>query len=523
MQSTLYGKDRIKIIYVRPPYYYWPIINKSDNYLAPLNLPTIAAYIREKVDGVEQRIIDCMPLEIGYKTLYRMLEEEKPDIVGIGDMICYHEEGAKTLALAKQINPQCVTVAGGPFFSHMAEYSLKKFPQIDFIVKYEGEETFRELIEYLREGKELSHVRGIAYREGDRIVETRPRPLIQDLDSLPIPAYDMIPIEKYSPVGMLWRKAITIQGSRGCPYNCDFCTWSATEGEHILDENGKIKLIPRIRMKSPERAVEEVALLYEKYGIDYLFWVDATWNFDIQWLDKFSTEIIRRKYKIGWWAFTRADLMLEQEKAGVLEKMVKAGLRHCLFGAERGDQYELEALGKHKTTPDAFYECCRLLEKKYPQVFRQACFLVGIADDTPKRLEYLSKYTRDTHVDFAAIHPYMPYPGTPSFEKYKDLIEEWDFTKWDMFYPVMRTKHMSREEVAAWAKKISMEFINKQPWRYIKGMLSPHLLRRRLHWWFAFAFMRVYIRDIYLALKGEKKFEGYAGVQKLWKPDWYDS
>jgi len=512
-----------KILLVRPPYYYWPIINKSDNFLAPLNLPTLGAYLREKMDNVEVKVVDCMPEQIGFASLKRIMEEEHPDVVGVGDMICFHKEGMKTLALAKEIDPECITLAGGPFFSHMAEYALSNCPQLDYVVKYEGEETTRDLLETLRQGKDATKVRGIAYRDGGKVVETPPRPLIEDLDSLPIPAYDLIPMHKYSPVGMLWRRAATVQASRGCPYACDYCTWTVTEGEYSEDADGKVQFTPRIRMKSPARMIQEIELLYEKYGTRYLFWVDATWNYDIEWLDEFSSELIRRNYDIGWWAFTRADLMLEQEKAGVLEKMVKAGLRHCLFGAERGTQEGLDTVGKYGTTPDDFVQCCHLLERKYPEVFRQACFLVGLADDTPQALDDLFEYILETHVDFAAIHAFMPYPGTPSFEKCKHLIEEWDYSKWDMFYPVMRTEHMSREAIAAHTKKLNLEFVRRQPLRYLKGMFSRHLLRRRLHWWFAYSFGRVIMRDLIKSALRRKAFEGYAGVQSLWKPEWYDS
>jgi len=523
MKIPLSGKDKIKLVYVRPPSHLWPIINESDNFLPPLNFPSLAAYIRRETVDIEQKIIDCMPHKIGWKTLYRVLKEENPDVVCVGDMIIYAHEGMRVLEMAKQINPNVVTIAGGVFHSHVPEHSLKEWPQLDLIVRYEGEETLRELLDALRNEEDLNSVRGIAFREEDSIVETDPRPLIEDLDSLPIPAYDMIPLNKYAPFGMLWPKAVSIQSNRGCPYICEFCSWSATEGEHFLDEKGEVRFRPRIRLKSPERTVEEVSLLYEKYGVRYLFWVDATWNFDTKWLDTFSTELIRRKYRLGWWAFTRADLLLKQEEAGVLDKMVKAGLRHCLFGAERSDQGGMDEIGKDKMTADHFMQASHLLERKYPEVFRQACFLVGIPSETPASLAHLTDYIMKSHVDFPAIHPIMPYPGTPAFTKFKGLIEEWDFAKWDMFEPVIKPRNMTRDEVAEHARQINLDFIMRAPHRYIRGMFSRHKMRRRLSWWFLFSISRLVGRDLFLALLGRKKFEGFAGVNRLWKPSWYDS
>ncbi|MBM4353459.1 MAG: radical SAM protein [Deltaproteobacteria bacterium] len=522
MKNPLHGKDRIKLLYIRPPSHLWPIINESDNFLPPLNFPSLAAYIRRETTGIEQKIIDCMPHKIGWKSLYKVLADEKPDVVAVGDMIVYAHEGMRACRMAKELNPQVVTIGGGVFHSHMPEYSFNTFPHLDYIVRYEGEETLRELLETLRDGKDVGKVRGIAYRKGDKVVETPPRPLIEDLDSLPIPAYDMIPIEKYAPFGMLWPKAVTVQSNRGCPYTCEFCSWSVTEGEHYVGKDGKVAFRPRIRLKSPERMVEEVALLYEKHKVRYLFWVDATWNFDSRWLDKFCSELIRRRYKLGWWAFVRADLMLQQEKAGVLKKMVKAGLRHCLFGAERSDEAGMKEIGKDKATADHFFQASHLLEKKYPEVFRQACFLVGLPSETSESIAHLSQYVRDSHVDFPAIHPIMPYPGTPAFDRFKDRIREWDFSKWDMFFPIVEPYRMTRDQVSEYAKQINLDFINKNPQRYIAGMFSPHPIRRRLYWWFLISIGRVVGRDLVLSLLGKKQFEGFSGINRLWKPSWYD-
>ena len=523
MLASLKGRQKIKVIYIRPPYWYWPLFSESDNALPPLAFPVLAAYIREKLPNVEQKIVDCMVEGFGYKTLRGILQEYKPDVVCLGHMICYHEEDMRTARMAKELNPNCIVVGGGTFFSHMVEYAMDKSPELDIIVRYEGEETFRELLEFLMAGRDLADVLGIVYRQGDRVMKNHPRPLIKDLGSLPLPAYEMIPVTKYSPAGLAWKRAITIQGNRGCPFACDFCSWTAMESEHKMDENGKITFKPGIRLKDPVRVADEVGMLYNDYGIRFLFWVEGTWNYSVEWLDTFSSELIRRKYTdLGWFSFFRPDMGLIQEKKGVLEKMVRAGLRYLLMGAERGDQAELEGLGKRNTNVDSFREVNILFEKKYPEVFRQCTFIAGMHDDTPEKLERLHQYTLTVPFDFGAIHPYMPYPGTPGFEKYDHLIEERDYTKWDMLYPVMRTETMSREEVADWCNRIQQDFVLQRKARFARGLLSPHLLRRRMHWWFLYNFSRLAARDAAASVMGMKKFKGMAGVQNLLKPSFYE-
>ncbi|HOZ45766.1 MAG TPA: radical SAM protein, partial [Candidatus Hydrogenedentes bacterium] len=452
-----------------------------------------------------------------------ILEEEQADIVGVGDMICYYKEGMRVVELAKQANPNCVTIAGGTFFSHTVEFVLGNFPELDYIVRYEGEETLRDLIETLRAGNDPADVKGIAYRDGDRVCVTPPRPLIENLDDLPIPAYDLIPVDKYSPRGVMFRNSMTIQASRGCPFGCEFCTWSYTEGERTLGPDGQVVFTPRIRRKSPQRMIEEIAVLYEKYGVRHLVWVDGTFNSDTQWQDEFSSEILRRKYKLTSWGFYRADLMLDQEEAGVLEKMVQAFVTHCFFGAERGEQTDLDILGKKGISPDTLTRCCHMLERKYPHVVRQTTVLIGIPDETPKKLKNLSRYVRDLHVDFLGVHGIMPYPGTPAYNKYKDIVEEWDYSKWDMFFPVMPAKDMSRAQIAHWSHEISLDFIRKQPLRYLRGMFSRYRLRRRLHWWIAGTVAWLIARDFVASIMGKKQFEGFAGVQNLRRPEWYNS
>ncbi|MDP8222567.1 MAG: radical SAM protein [Candidatus Lernaella stagnicola] len=521
--TALRGKERIHLLLVRPPSYMWPIINESDNFLLPLGFPCLAAYLRERMVGVDIEIIDCPPLRIGWKMLEKLIRDKQPDVVGVGDMICYMHEGMRLVRMAKQINPEIVTVGGGHFHSALPDYSLANYPELDFVVRWEGEESFRQLLEALREGTALSTVGSLAFREGDRVVKTAPVPLIDPLDTLPMPAYDLAPINKYAPFGILWPKAITIQGQRGCPYKCNFCSWSYLEGDHVLDTAGE-HLIPRLRQKSPGRILEEIDLLYNEYGVRYLFWVDATWNYDSGIMETLAEGILSRGYKLGWWAFCRPDILLQQHDTGVLRKMVDAGLSHVLMGAERGEEEDMVVIGKHDHKQDSILHISRLLESEYPSVFRQATWMTGLPNDTPEKLKRLGRYARDTHLDFAAFHPFMPYPGTKIWEEYKDspLLEETDFSKYDMFYPVMRSRAMNRREIAKATERLSLDFVGKQPWRYLRGMFSPVRIRRRLHWWFAVSMVRVVLLDLWHALLGRRTFAGFAAVSKLWKPTWYD-
>lgn len=524
LSPSLEGRSRLKIVYIRSPRHYWPILNESDNFLVPLAYPTLAGYIRQHMPDVQQEILDCCVAQMGYASLRRWLIAHQPDVVCIGEKVVYAHEALRTFQLAREVLPNAVLIAGGQFFTHMTEYSFQAVPGLNFIVKYEGEATFLDLLQTLRRGGDPSQVAGIAYHHDGRTVETIPRPLIEDMDTLPFPAYDLAGIERYAPFGKLWPRAVTVQRSRGCIDECKFCSWWVQEGE--LRWNGeKWQARKKVRSKSPQRMVEEIAWLYETYNVRYLFWVDATWNMDDAWLNEFCDEVIRRQYQLGWWAFFRVDRVQEQHKNGTLRKMVDAGLRHVLVGVERSETQDVESLAKHRYTRERTKEAFAILARDYPEVFRQGTFITGLPEDDEQSIKGLVDYALECNLDFAAFHPLTPFPGTPLYEEtIRDpKMEEFDFSRFDMFYPVMRTNHLSREQVAEYTTWCQQNFVGKNPARFFSRLASPYPVRRRLHWWFLFAISRVLAQDLILSAAGRKQFQGFAGVNSLWKPQWYET
>lgn len=521
----LRGKKRIKVLFVRPPHHYWPIINQSDNFLIPLNYPTLAAWIRDKCDFVDVEILDCCVEQIGYSSLVGEILRRRPDVVGIGEKVVYCHDAMRAFEVVKETLPDCVTVAGGHIFTHEPEWSLRECSAIDYVLRFEGEIAFQEFLEKARAGGKAEDCRSLCWLEDDEMKWTQLAPAVKDLDELPPPAFDLMPVRKYSPFGLLWPRAATIQRGRGCVDTCSFCSWIAMENKHELDASGVPSSESWYRSKSVEKVLEEIDILYHQHGVRYLFWVDATWNVNDAWLNEFCDEIIRRKYDLGWWAFTRYDLLPRQHKNGTLRKMVDAGLRHVLVGVERVQNDGLGWLNKHRYGEDKAITTFHMLRDHYPEVFRQGTFISGIRTDTAEDIQGLLHHAHECDLDFAAFHPCTPFPGTPLYQeaKSKGWIEEPHFSNYDMFYPVMATEHLSREEVAHWTTWCQQNFVQRKPWRYATRMFSPHDVRRRLHWWFFFAIGRVMMQQAVNHVAGSEKFQGFAGVNKLWKPAWYDA
>ncbi|MBU1088032.1 MAG: cobalamin-dependent protein, partial [Candidatus Omnitrophica bacterium] len=172
---------KMKVLLIRSPRYYWPFINEYDNFLLPQSLPCLAAALRQS--GVSVKVIDCMPMKMGWKSLESYIKSENPDIVGVGDSeSMYSNEAIRVFKIAKALNPKVITVAGGAHFSNLAHESLNEFP-IDFIVQGEGETTFVELVNELsKTNPDFKSINGIVFKQSDRIVETSPRKLIENLD-----------------------------------------------------------------------------------------------------------------------------------------------------------------------------------------------------------------------------------------------------------------------------------------------------------------------------------------------------
>jgi len=517
-----------KILLVRPPRYLWPFINESDNFLLPLGLPCIAAAIRNKFSHIEVKIVDCPPLKIGWNSLKKIIMIENPDIIGAGEEALYHEEAVRLFRLAKEINSSIITIGGGHFFSWMIEHSLNNYP-VDIIVRFEGEETIVDLISALQNQNDLSNVNGIAYKNNDRIIKTPLRPLIKNLDMTPLPAYDLMPMGRYSPFGYLWPQSATIEHSRGCIDRCNFCSlWTFWGNKNKTDiEQGELDVLPKYRTKSVERTLEEVDILYKKYNRRYLIWADPTFNVEAKWTDEFCEKLLKRNYKdLHWWAFLRADFALRDEHLGILNKMVRAGMVHPLIGVERECTEDLRKIRKSVYTREMVKEIFSIFKNKYPQVFRQGTFVTCLPFDTRESMLKLVDYAKEIHIDYPAFHPVAPVPGTYLYQMAKEnnILEEKEFSRYDWSTPVMRSlTGLTRDDFAKLNMELNKRYVLYRPHWLIRGLFSSHKHKRGLYWWFFINTLRMLTLELKDTIFSKKKYEGVTGFMRLKKPRWYES
>ena len=509
----------MRVLLVQPPRCYWPYVSAEDNYLVQQALPALAAVARR--DGHEVKVLDCLPLRMGWRTLYREIKDFGPDVIGCGENhALYTNEALKFFELCADAAPQAKVIAGGGHFSNMA-HRYAGFESIDAICIGEGEATFSELCKvFAEDDPDLSKVDGIAFGDASEVHQTAPRKLIADLDSLPMPAYDLMPMAQYGRSRYLFSPSgATLHHSRGCTSSCSFCAWWTTMADRTVDEDGTTHLSPRWRTKSVDRMMEEVEELYYRYGKRGFVWVDESWNINPRFNLEFSERMIESGMKTKWMTFMRADCIVRDEEKGILKAQVDAGLRHILIGVERAEDDGLEEVNKRFYTGGVAEEAIRIFKEKYPEVFIQTTFIVGVETEDKTTLANQVKMAKRLDVDFPAFHPITPVPGTPIYDQAiaNGHITEEDFDHFDWMSPVLDSQYMTRDEIARELHRMNKVFVN--PRWMLKGLFSKESYKRDMYIWFTKVSATMWL-DVAKKRLNPFRVEHY---QQLVEPSWYNS
>lgn len=464
----------------------------------------------------------------GWRSLEFFLSEQQFDVVGINEShTLYIHEAIRAARLIRKVSPHTKIIGGGVHMTNCAPTLIRDNP-FDFIIKGEGEYAFRD---WLREAEKIrpvwSDVRGLVWLDEARQVRVNPpQPLIRDLDSLPMPAYHLLPVREYGKSRYLFSPGgMTIHHSRGCVSDCEFCTWwtqmarrkpGAPEGVSGENPPSRDILTPAWRTKSVERTLEEIEMVRRDYGKYCFLFTDDSWNISARWNDQFGEEILRRGLKIEWFAFMRADFLLRDEKNGINEKLVRSGLVHFCTGVEHPDESVLNDFNKNFYSPDDSARVVEIFRKKYPRVFIQTTFIVGGKRESRESLRRVFHYARKLKADFPGFHVLTPFPGTRLHEKFKEqgVKMESDLTRYDLNTPIVSTDNLSREELAWEVYRLFRKIITMR-W-LLRGLFSPYGYKRRMYIWWLIVTWRIF-KD----MVREKVFSVRKGVE-LVVPDWYE-
>ena len=460
----------MRVLFIEPPKDIWFVMGE---YLPPpYGIIQLAAYLEREATDVEIEVLDCNAEQVDWKELEKRIHSSNPDIVASSALAtCNTYLVVRTLQIAKKINPGILTVTGGQHFTATAQESLETYPEIDVIVRGEGERTFTELVKKSRKRSSFSQIMGISFRNNGEIIHNTPRPLIENLDDLPYPGYHFVKdlVHKYHFKASIGPNApyALIEGSRGCQHRCTFCSqWSHWEGIW--------------RKKSPKRIADEMVFCFKNYGSRFIWLTDDNFGFGER-ANELADEIIRSgiSEELMWFTQARCDDVIKHKDA--LPKLRKSGLRWILLGVESSNESTLETFKKNIAPEDA-KEAVKLLKKN--DIFAQAMFIIGERKDTAESIADLRVFADEIDPDFSIFAILTPFPGTKLFEEAKrnGWIEDYNWANYDMVHAIMPTETLSRKEVQEELYKCYRSFYGS--WnRRIKGLFSSNELKRRIYWY----------------------------------------
>jgi len=362
---------------------------------------------------------DVYFLGLNFKELKKRIERTKPDIVGITIPFSINLKSALRVAsIAKQVNKNIIVVVGGPHVTARPSETLS-FPHIDFVVVGEGEITIQELVSKIEKKSfgEFSQVQGIGYKKNNQLIFTPRRPLIQNIDILPFPARHLVPIEEYFKASVLNKEArnnyiysnrwTSIFTSRGCPYNCSFCSINLTMGRIF-------------RKRSPENVLKEIKQVYTKYKIRHINFEDDNLTLDKQRAARIFDLITENKLNITWSAPNglRADFIDEE----LVQKMKNSGCQRVFVAPESGVQRVVsKIIGKNLDLKKV--QQAVVLFKKY-KITVDGSFVIGLIRETKidilKTIIFALKLKK-LGMTTAGFHIATPYYGT---RLYREAIQK---------------------------------------------------------------------------------------------------
>ena len=372
---------RQKVVLVNPP----PFRRLEPEYDTPrfvrLGLAYIAGYLRH-FGGCSVEIIDAKFERISFEDTIKRILASQPDVAALGAFTCEVKPAAYIARLIKKQAPHVRTVLGGVHITAIPEYTAREFPDFDLGVYGEGEVTFAELCAALRDGGRLDVIPGLIIRTPDGVVVTPNRDRIADQDSIPFPAWDLLPrADEYF-----------LMTQRGCPFNCLYC----------MNPNGRTA-----RARSIDNLMEELRMVIDRYHPrdvtfgDELFSVNMDRTHEL--LDRMIAEGIQHKVK--WSAQTHVHFV----DARLLKKMKRAGAETLGLGIETGDAEVLKKMGKG-TTPDMIIKASAAAREAGLPI--RTFFILGHPNET---LDTMNK-TVDLAVQINPKLPIfgimVPYPGT---------------------------------------------------------------------------------------------------------------
>lgn len=423
-----------------------------------LGIASIAGEARRRGHEVEF-------LDLSYRAYDATLVDEavrrfRPDVVGITATTPLANQLRDMSYVVKEVSPDIVTIAGGPHPAALPGQTLGQ-SALDLVAGGEADGVVADLLD----GTPWPDIGGLWWHDGDRLCDSGPSGLAEDLDALALPAWDIYPMDGNERVTKLIardRPVTTVEFSRGCIYSCDFCASKNTLGRGY-------------RKKSPERCAEELVRL-KHLGFNEAILVDDIFTSDAEWAAAVCEEIIRRDPKISWSCTN--GIRVDSATPDLFELLRAAGCYRVYFGLESGNDEVLKRFGKGgRATLERAVEATKLARDAGLEP--NGYFMVGLTGDTEESMAETIDFAKQVELDMMKCGICVPFPGTPMFH---DLAAEgriktldWDqYTVYNDAESLFDHPDLPWETIRTYFKRFYLEAYFKNPrylWRRLRYMV----------------------------------------------------
>jgi anaerobic magnesium-protoporphyrin IX monomethyl ester cyclase len=416
----------------------------------PIGLMSLASWARTHMDGLEFRILDQRLERCDYDTITDMALAEEADVVGLTYMTGASPFVPRMTQRLRAARPETAIFLGGPHVSADEAVAIEG-TAADAAVIGEGERSFEQMLRVLQDGsRDFSEIPGLVWRDGsgETICNPGHGPLVDDLDTLPFLAYDLLDMPRY------WkmfhqslipppRKYLVMFSSRGCPYRCIYC-------HHVFGKS--------FRAQSAQRLVDEMEHLQKTYGVTQFDFMDDIFNLDKQRVFDTAAEVTRRnlRFQITMANGVRTDILTPE----VVDAMVEMGLFASGFALESGCS-RIQKLAKKNLNIPKFLKGVEMMARK--RVFTYGFTMFGFPTETGEEMQMTIDTAANSWLHAAIFLKVTPYPNTELYDVAKELyperMRELDYSNHEFIYsPVVNLSAVSDDELLYYVRKATRTF-----------------------------------------------------------------
>ena len=390
----------------------------DDLKMVPIGIAYLAAVLRK--NNVDVNILDQYAECLTEEQIFSRVKDYSPDLIGYGSTTPNY---SAAIDLTRRIHakfPDIKVVMGGQHPSIFPEETLS-IPEVDFVIRDEGEYSLLSLCRALESGKGFDEIKGLSYKDEAGTIKHNPSSESVNIDELPWPAYDLLPMHVYSSPSYT-RFALPVyqmSASRGCPNQCTYCI------------NAELNIAARYRKRDVDNVLDEMEMLVNKYGARQIQFWDPIFPLGKKHAFEFCDKLMARGLhkKIVWNSTTYAEF-LDKE---IVEKMAAAGCKGIGFGIESAVPELLKSVNKKSDLTNTI-EMCKVARKNGMVVV--GSFILGLPGETREMSKTTIDFSKKLDIHYAQFSIFTPYPGTPVYRDLKEkglisLDEDTDFSRFN--------------------------------------------------------------------------------------------